>query len=250
MVRTSLRLSPVHRERCVTGPKKPGLPHRSRHDAARQTAFVAVLALWWGAALATQYVAAQLGSRHRLGAGLFRVPAVLRVSVGVSLAVTAVAAMIALVSRGWRWACIPLTLVTASLFAALGDAIYPPSEVWRWYVAFGALPADRSAFRMAWAIVAGTVVLVTVAEPRVRHAMVRAMDDLRRPALVKAPTWPRRAVLPLPPPISAWRNGRASQASPRPTIPGLSPAPDPDASIVSDAKAVSDGEASFDEVSA
>ena len=246
----------------VTGPKKPGRPHGSPHDEARQIAFVAVLALWWGAALATQYVAAQLGSRHRLGAWLYRVPVASRFSLGVAMAVAAVAAMIALISRGWRWACIPLSLVMASLYAALGDAIYPPAQVWRWYVAFGALPADRPAFRMAWAIVAGTAVLVTVAEPRVRHGMVRAMADLRRPALVKAPTWPGRAVMPVPLRISARRNGLAGQPLPLPAIQGLSPVPDRGSSAVFDAKGVSDGkplsdaemgsdgEASFGEVSA
>ncbi len=213
---------------------RPPRSFRSRDDAARQTAFVAALALYWGGALATQYVAAQLGPRHRLGAWLYRVPATSRFSVGVVMAVTATAGVIALISRGWRWACLPLALVTASLYAALSDAIYPPTELWRWYVAFGSLPADRSAFRLALGIVAATVVLVTAAEPRVRRAVVRTMADLRQPAPVKTSTWPGRAALSVPIRMPLWRNERAKEAAAVPAISPLAPTPDADAPTLPD----------------
>ena len=132
MVHMSRRRRPVRREHAVTASKNSGRSYHSDRDAARQTAFVAVLALGWGATLATQYVAAQLGSRHRLGVWLYRVPPASRLWIGLAMAVTAVAATIALTRCGWRWACIPLMLVAASLYAALGDVIYPPTEVWRW----------------------------------------------------------------------------------------------------------------------
>jgi hypothetical protein len=237
MVRTSLRRQPVRRERRMARSRRPGRDDRSRNDSARQTTFVAALALWWGAALATQYVAAQLGSRHRLGVWLYRVPATSHFSIRVAMGATAAVAVVALISRSWRWAAVPLTLLTASLYAALVDAIYAPAAVWRWYMAFGALPADRSAFRLALAIVAATVVLMTVAEPRVQRAVGQALANLRQPALVRASTWPGHAALPVPMRIPVWRMERAKQPPAVGAEEPQSPARDPDASTIPDSVA-------------
>jgi hypothetical protein len=166
-----------------------------RHDAGRSTAFIAVLALAWGAGLATQYVAARSGYAQQLGSWLYRAPETSRQVLHVALATGGVAVVTALLIRGRRWASLPLALATATIYAVLDGPIYAPTGVLRWYGAHGTAPVDRGAFRIAWIIIVGSVVLVTTAAHRLGHPSEVRAEKRRRPKRTVPPSWPHHAKL-------------------------------------------------------
>lgn len=156
-------------------PRAPGRRHEGR-----PTAFIAALGLAWGAGLATQYMAARLDYASYLGGWLYRAPATSRPWLYLAMAIGAVAVATAALVRGWRWASVPLVLVTASLYAVLDGPIYPPTGVLQWYATHGQVPVDRAPFRIAWIIVVVSAILVTTAAHRLgRHGASRLQE--RRP---------------------------------------------------------------------
>jgi hypothetical protein len=165
------------------------------HDNGRSTAFIAALALAWGAGLATQYVAARSGYTQQLGSWLYRAPETSRQALHVALAVGGAAVVTALFIRGRRWASVPLALATATIYAVLDGPIYAPTGVLRWYGAHGTAYVDRGPFRIAWVILVGSVILVTTAAHRLGRAREVPAKERRRPKRSIPPSWPRHARL-------------------------------------------------------
>lgn len=166
-----------------------------RHDTGWSTATIAALAFAWGAGLATQYVAARSGYVQQLGPWLYRAPATSRLALHLALAASGVAAVIALLIRGRRWASVPLALVTTTIYAVLDGPIYAPIGALRWYGAHGSAHVDRDAFRIAGIIVVGSVILVTTAAHRLGHAREVPAEGRRRPRRAIPRSWPHHARL-------------------------------------------------------
>jgi hypothetical protein len=216
----------------VTRSAGRGRASHSRFTQAGPTAFVSALSLVWGAALATQYVAAVIGHHRHLGGWLFSASAASRPTFVLAMIVGDIAVLLALASYDWQWACIPLALVTASVQAVVAGPIYSPAALLRWYTVHNTVATDRAVFRFAWLIIAAVVVLLTTAEHRLRrtvkHKVARAIVALRRPAPVDRSRWPGRAVLiggyPEPDPAP---DGDAIRAVLREARPARDPAVDP-----------------------
>ena len=138
-------------------------------SGSRAAAFVAALALIWGSALATQYIAARLGYQPRLGAWAYRAPASSRQILRIALALVATAAVLAPLRPTTRWYSVPLGLVAASAYAVIKGPIYAPTRVYIWYATYGTGSAYRAPFLTAWLVIAASVILVTVAAHRVRR---------------------------------------------------------------------------------
>jgi hypothetical protein len=212
----------------TTPARRPRVTER-RHDNGRPTALIAALALAWGAGLATQYVAARLGYASQLGGWLYRAPATSRLWLQLAVAACAVAVLIALLIHQWRWASVPLTLVTASVYAVLDGPIYPPTDVLRWYATQGPEPVDRTPFRLAWIIVVVSVILTTTAAHRLGQRHVSRPGD-RRPmargkdaTIIQAESMGRRSRRPM-----------GTPPSPPATSPAADGAETSDAAIVID----------------
>jgi uncharacterized membrane protein len=147
---------------------------RERHSGfqrsgGRAAAFVAAVALIWGSALATQYIAAHFGYQPRLGAWVYRAPASARQMLRWALALVATAAVLAPLRATTRWYAAPLVLGAGSLYAVIAGPIYAPTRVYSWYATYGELSTYHAVFLTAWLVIAASVILVTVAAHRVRR---------------------------------------------------------------------------------
>ena len=173
------------------------------HDGGRAAAWVAAVALVWGSALATQYIAARFGYQHRLGAWLYRAPARVQQILRIALALVTPAAVLALLRPTARWYSVPLALGAVSVYAVIAGPIYAPTGVYSWYGKYGGLSAYRASFLTAWLVIAGCVILVTVAAHRVWRARVQPAAPGRAPPGRRAnPWWGDRAIRDSSPPRS------------------------------------------------
>ena len=104
----------------------PSLPHSgiapspSRQPPPRPPHLVhagAVTGAVWASGFATQYVAARLAYHPHLGPWLYRASSSARERFGIAIPLCLVSAGLALLTRRWRWAVIPLVLaaVTAAI---------------------------------------------------------------------------------------------------------------------------------------
>jgi hypothetical protein len=128
---------------------------------------VGALALVWGMALATQWVAARLGYHPHLGAWIYRVPPVgdrwLRWG---SIGAAGCAGLVLLVAARWRWAALPLALAGVSMTALRGGPVYSPTRVFIWYAAYHRVRAYRPLFGVAWFVLGGTTLALVIAAER------------------------------------------------------------------------------------
>jgi hypothetical protein len=136
----------------------------------------------WAAGLATQYVAARLAYHPHLGPWLYRASSSARARFGLAVVVCAIVAGIALCTRRWRWAVVPLALTTVSAMILRDAPLYSPGRVFLWYKAYHTVAAYRHLFLVAWGIFAVATVAATVAAARLaamRHEP--SMTERRQP---------------------------------------------------------------------
>jgi hypothetical protein len=159
----------------------------------------------WGAALATQYVAARLAYHPHLGPWVYRASVATRDRLRLVAIACCLAGVLALATRRWRWGAIPLGLASITATIVRRAPLYSPERVFVWYAAYHALPAYRQLFAGAWLICGTVALLVTLVVLRLRAGgrPPQRADPVRR----VSPTMPR-----LPQPIprralgqSAWQ---------------------------------------------
>ena len=117
----------------------------------------------WGAAVATQYIAARLAYHPHLGPWLYRVSASARGSLGSWRVACALAVIGALLSRRWRWMAVPLGLAALSLTIARHAPLYSPARLFVWYAAYHRVAAYRALFAVAWSMCGVVAIAVTLA---------------------------------------------------------------------------------------
>jgi hypothetical protein len=153
-------------------PPRPGPPHLVHAGA--------VAGAVWAAAFATQYVAARLAYHPHLGPWLYRASSSARARFSIAIPVCLVAAGIALVTRRWRWAAIPLVLSTATAMILRDAPLYSPDRVFVWYKAYHTVSAYRPLFLVAWAIFAIATVAATIAAAQLAATRAEPVSNEHR----------------------------------------------------------------------
>ncbi len=169
----------------------PSLPHSgiapspSRQPPPRPPHLVhagAVTGAVWASGFATQYVAARLAYHPHLGPWLYRASSSARERFGIAIPLCLVSAGLALLTRRWRWAVIPLVLAAVTAAIARTAPLYAPDRIFVWYRAYHTVSAYRPLFVAAWAIFVIATVAATVAAARLAATRYAPMvSEHRRP---------------------------------------------------------------------
>jgi hypothetical protein len=144
-------------------------PRPASHGTATWLPLYAV-SIMWAAAFATQFVAARFDYHRHLGTWLFRTSPSANAWLGAGIAAFATAAVGMLLSVRWRWAAIPIAFLVVSATAMRNGPVYAPSRVFVWYAAYRTTQAYAPVFHMAWAILAGASLLLSLASWRLVRA--------------------------------------------------------------------------------
>jgi hypothetical protein len=156
---------------------------------------VGAIAVVWGMALATQWVAARLGYHPHLGAWIYRAPPWAdRWLRWGSIGAAAIAGLVLLLAARRRWAALPLALAGLSMTALRGGPVYSPTRVFIWYAAYHRVGAYRPLFGVAWFVLGGTTLALVIAVERLALRTERKVSagGARRSGVAAAS--PRRAL--------------------------------------------------------